>query len=186
MSKPSLSFMIVMAAVALPACDREAADPTAARMQSSDGKTRDETLSGALGRQIVIDPTRAATKRDALPAATDPGGKCDFAYDAAWARRLPAGLPLYPGARLVEAAGSDAPGCRRRIVSFTAAAAPAKVLAFYRAKATAAGFSTEHLVQQGADILGGTKGKTAYLVTIAPSGAPSGAGSTVDLIANAD
>ncbi|MEA3032363.1 MAG: hypothetical protein QOH86_379, partial [Sphingomonadales bacterium] len=38
-----------------------------------------------------------------------------------WADRLPETFPVYPGARLIEAAGRDAGDCRVRVVTFASA-----------------------------------------------------------------
>ncbi|WP_156680511.1 hypothetical protein [Sphingomonas profundi] len=158
------------------------------------GNDVDPALADALGNQIVVDPARAGgakAGRETLGQraaaqgkgrAVLPGSPCDFRYDAAWARRLPAELPVYPGAKVSEAAGSDAPGCRRRIVSFASSAPAATIVDYYRARVTKAGYSYERLVEQGAEVLGGTRGEAAYYVTVKP--APNG-GSTVDLVSNA-
>lgn len=103
-------------------------------------------------------------------------------YSAAWATRLPAALPLYPDARVIEAAGADADGCRLRVVSFASAAPVDRVIDWYDARATAAGYSAAHEADADGDVLGGTKGDAAYVVYVAPR---RGGGSSVDLIANA-
>lgn len=152
------------------------------------GNDADPALAGALGNQIVVDPAKAGKNalggRAAAQAggsATLPGSKCDFRYDVAWARKLPAELPVYPNAKVSEAAGSDAPGCRRRIVSFASAAPAATIVDYYRARVAKAGYSVEHLTEQGSEILGGTRGEAAYYVTVTPT---KGGGSAVDLVAN--
>ncbi len=153
------------------------------------GNTADPALAGALGKRIVVDPAKTGRRLPANnPSATvqrgasasPPGAKCDFRYDAAWAGKLPPELPVYPGGRVAEAAGSDAVGCRRRIVSFTSAAPAETVIAYYRAHVTKAGYSYERLADQGKAVLGGTRGDAAYYVTVTPAGS----GSAVDLVAN--
>ncbi len=54
--------------------------------------------------------------------------------------RMPAALPIYPGAHLREA-GSSQGACPVRVASFTAPAHPTEALDFYRALATKLGFS---------------------------------------------
>ncbi len=54
--------------------------------------------------------------------------------------RMPAALPIYPGAHLREA-GSSQGACPVRVASFTAPAHPTEALGFYRALATKSGFS---------------------------------------------
>jgi hypothetical protein len=150
----------------------------------------DPILTDELGKQIVIDPRHIndvasaddRTSDIAPPSTVTAAGvaACDFTADPAWSGKLPPAVPVYPAARIAEASGSDAAGCRRRIVSFTAAAPPAKLLDYYRTRVTAAGYSAEHLVEGNVDVLGGTRGQSAYYLTIRPI--PSG--SAVDLVAN--
>ena len=103
-----------------------------------------------------------------------------FDYGNAWANRMPAEFPAYPGGRLTEAAGNDHGGCRMRVVSFTTADPPQRVIERYRGLATGAGYSAEQQ-QRGADqVLGGTRGESAYYLIVTPQGA----GSDVALIVN--
>jgi len=152
-----------------------------------------------------IDPVEAATLRaPPAPAATCPDCKAKagtltpaalarrqrdpatagcaarIGYSAEWATRLPDALPLYPGARVTEAAGTDANGCTLRIVSFTTGAAPAKAIGFYYTRATAAGFSAQVQAQGAMRVLGGTRGEAAYVIYVSPRAG----GSEVDLVVN--
>jgi hypothetical protein len=102
-------------------------------------------------------------------------------YSALWAERLPGSIPLYPAARVREAAGNDANGCALRVVSFATAAPPAKVIAFYHARATRAGFSGAVQTQGPMQVIGGTRDQAAYAIYAAPR---PGGGSTVDLVVN--
>jgi hypothetical protein len=103
-------------------------------------------------------------------------------YSAGWANRLPADLPLYPGARLSEAAGADQGGCRLRVVSFASAAQMQKMLDYYFTKATAAGYSAGHSTDERQHVLGGVRGNDAYVLYVT---ARKGGGSDVDLVSNA-
>jgi hypothetical protein len=105
----------------------------------------------------------------------------ELGYSQTWAARLPADLPLFPQARVTEAAGSDAGGCRA--VSFTSGAALQTVLDFYYTQAVRGGFTAEHRVDGGEHMLGGTRGKDdgAFIVI---ARARAGGGTEVDLIAN--
>lgn len=105
-----------------------------------------------------------------------------IAYSAGWANRLPVELPLYPDARVAEAAGNNLNGCRLRVVSFATAAAPAKLIDWYYTRATAAGYGAEHGREGGLETLGGTRGDDAYMVYASPR---PGGGSDVDLVSNA-
>ncbi|MCU6455631.1 hypothetical protein LPN01_16245 [Sphingomonas sp. A2-49] len=113
----------------------------------------------------------------AREAAATAGCARDVSYSAGWANRLPAALPLYPDARVREAAGNDA--CGLRVVSFASAAPVGRILDWYTARARRAGYSVEHQASGGQHVLGGTRGESAYVayVTAAPSG-----GSAIDLV----
>lgn len=104
-------------------------------------------------------------------------------YSASWAEHLPADLPLYPGARVSEAAGADTDSCRVRAVSFSTNAGLQSVIDWYYGRATAAGYSTEHRADGGEHVLGGTRdrdgGAFALFVTKRRDG-----GTDVDLLAN--
>lgn len=102
-------------------------------------------------------------------------------YSAVWATRLPAAVPLYPDARVTEAAGTDAAGCALRVVSFATTAPVSRVIDWYYTRTTGAGYSAEHKADGARHVLGGTKGDAAYIIYAEPRG---GGGTSVDLIAN--
>jgi len=118
---------------------------------------------------------RQATPNAALCARS-------IGYSATWATRLPADLPLYPDARLAEAAGSDRGGCRLRVVSFSSGAPVQKMLDYYYTRASDAGYSAGHSSDGRQHVLGGVRGADAYVVYVAPR---RGGGSDVDLVSNA-
>lgn len=148
------------------------------------------------------DPVDPATLRHAPAARTDcpqcrahrqaftlgalaaqGGGACpQLGYSAAWANRLPADLPLYPDARVTEAAGAAAGPCRLRAVSFRSSAAAAKLVDWYYTHATAGRYSAEHRTDGAMQVLGGTRGPDAYVVYVTPR---AGGGADVDLVTNA-
>jgi hypothetical protein len=115
---------------------------------------------------------------------TPDAGVCaqKIGYSAGWANRLPADLPLYPAARLTEAAGADRDGCRLRVVSFTSAARMQKMIDWYFTKATAAGYSAGHSSDRRQHVLGGVRGNDAYVVYVT---ARAGGGSDVNFVFNA-
>lgn len=119
----------------------------------------------------------------ALAAAQPAGRSCaNVSYSAGWANRLPADLPLYPDARVSEAAGTTSGACRLRIVSFASGAGVAKLIDFYYTRATAARYTAEHRAEGAMHVLGGTRGADAYVVYVSPR---AGGGATVDLLTNA-
>lgn len=110
-------------------------------------------------------------------------GRCaaTVAYSAGWANRLPAGVPLYPDARVAEAAGADGAGCALRIVSFASAAPMQRLLDFYYTKASAAGYAAGHQADGAEHVLGGRrKDGAAFLAVMRPR---AGGGTDVDLMA---
>ncbi|MEH3037096.1 MAG: hypothetical protein PGN23_11520 [Sphingomonas adhaesiva] len=106
-----------------------------------------------------------------------------LAYSTVWANRLPDALPLYPDARVAEAAGADGDGCALRVVSFVSAQPMQALLDFYYTRAAAAGFPAGHQANGGEHVLAGAKpGAGAYLVTLRPH---RGGGTEVDLMVDA-
>ena len=98
-------------------------------------------------------------------------------YSAGWANRLPADVPLYPDARVREAAGNDA--CGLRVVSFSSGAPVGRILDWYNARVSRAGYSAEHQASGAQHVLGGTRGAAAYIVYATAS---PGGGTDVDLL----
>lgn len=95
-----------------------------------------------------------AAQQGLTQACTDP--RLDYNFN--WAQRLPASLPLYPGAALKEAAGADDRQCTVRAATFATAASAKDLLDFYYTMARRAGFTVEHIELNGADALSGTRG----------------------------
>ena len=159
--------------------------------------------SGAVPPDIIRpDPVDAATLRRAPAAKQDcpqcrakgqaftlgalagqqPGGCATVSYSAQWANRLPAALPLYPDAHVMEAAGADTGPCHLRVVSFRSGAGATKLVDWYYTRATTGGYSAEHRADGTMHVLGGTRGGDAYIVYVTPR---QGGGADVDLVSNA-
>lgn len=104
-------------------------------------------------------------------------------YAAGWANRLPRDLPLYPGARVIEAAGSTAGRCAMRAVTFSTNQPIGTLVDWYYTQATNAGYSAEHQSDGDMHVIGGTRGKDggAYVLFLTER---DGGGTNVDLIAN--
>lgn len=104
----------------------------------------------------------------AARAAAAPGGNRDCAaraeYTMRWAARMPAAFPVYPRAAAQEAAGTDAGGCALRVVNFVTPVPLGEVIDFYFTRARAAGYSAERVLQDGDDVLAGTRGSASYVV----------------------
>lgn len=109
------------------------------------------------------------------------GCAAKVSYSAGWANRLPAALPLYPDARVVEAAGADRDGCGLRVVNFASTAPVSRVIDWYYTRARRSGYSAEHKRDGARHVLAGTRGDAAYILYVSPR---AGGGSDVDLVAN--
>lgn len=126
---------------------------------------------------------RRALTLGALAASQGASAKCsaNVAYSAAWANRLPPGVPLYPDARVAEAAGADGDGCALRVVSFSSAAPMQRLLDWYYTRTSDAGYRAGHQADGDEHILAGTKRGAAFLLVLNPR---KGGGTQVDLMAD--
>lgn len=158
--------------------------PRAAKEQAR--KLTGGALISAPAVTKTITSTRAPVTLGGIAAQKTGGGKCAAAYvDYAmrWAQRLPAEFPLYPGAHVIEAAGTDEGPCLLRAVSFLTGGAQKDVMDFYASMAKRAGYSVEHEEENGRHALNGTRphdGAT-YYIGFSPV---EGGGIMVDLVAN--
>lgn len=101
-------------------------------------------------------------------------------YATAWADKLPAALPLYPDARIAEAAGNDGNGCSLRVVSFASNAPVARVASWYYAHATRAGFAADHRADGAERVLRGAQGAASFMLYLRPHA--GGTGTDADLV----
>ncbi len=99
-------------------------------------------------------------------------------YSATWANRLPGPFALHPDARVVEAAGTDADGCRLRVVHFVIARPLGQMVDWTYTRARHGGYSAEHQAEGEQHLVGGTRGDSAYVAFLSPEGD----GTSVDLI----
>lgn len=104
-------------------------------------------------------------------------------YATGWADKLPAALPLYPDARIAEAAGNDAKGCALRVVSFASAAPIARITDWYYAHATRAGYGADHRADGAERVLRGARrgggGAASFMLYLRPR---AGGGVEADLV----
>jgi hypothetical protein len=119
----------------------------------------------------------------AAEAVNAPNCANQFVSGLNWATRLPAGIELYPGAKVIEAAGSDQGDCHIRIVSYVSDAAPQAVVDWYQAAASKGGYAPQHWRRGAEQFVAGTRlpEGDAFHVTVS---ADADAGSSVDLIVN--
>lgn len=171
---------------AVPAADMSAEALAAARgaalkLVGGPGSMKKAPAAKEISGKLPDDSQLTAAAR----AAASPGGKGDCAqvakYTAAWAAKLPSTFPVYPKAAVQEAAGTDEGACALRVVNFLTPAPVAEVVDFYYTRASAAGYSAQHVREGGEDTLGGTKGAASYIVYAREL--PNG-GSSVDLVTN--
>lgn len=104
-------------------------------------------------------------------------------YAAGWANRLPADMPLYGGARVIEAAGADGAGCRIRAVTFTTSRPVDHMLDWYFTQGTKAGYATEHQADDAEHVLAGSRARDGAAYVAFVRTAPGG-GSEIDLLVN--
>ncbi|RYE02813.1 MAG: hypothetical protein EOP61_07150 [Sphingomonadales bacterium] len=133
----------------------------------------------AASRESVTLGGLAARQRDTRTSQC----AASMTYSAGWANRLPRDLPLFPQARVTEAAGSEAGQCALRAVSFSAAQPMQAMLDWYYTKAIKSGYTAEHQVDGEQHILGGTRDRDggAYVLFLT---ARSDGGTDIDMVAN--
>jgi hypothetical protein len=110
------------------------------------------------------------------------GCSLDVAYSIQWANRLPPELPLYPKARVSEAAGSDYQGCSLRVASYIAPAPPRSVVGFYLNLAKRSGYRESVSKDGQGQMVSGWRPSdgAAFYATLHPTGT----GTSVDLVTN--
>jgi hypothetical protein len=201
---PLLRFAALAAALALAACnlfggrEKNVADA---------GNDADPALASALNDSILVDSNLAGqANRNAgrgpaqtqypTAAADSPGAQRQLAaggasgcaapdrfdYNMRWAGHLSPDFPVYPGARVTEAAANNQAGCSTRAITFTTSEGWQRILDWYHTKAVRAGYSSEHQLRDGDHVLGGANersGGAFYLIVT-----PKPNGSEVALIAN--
>jgi hypothetical protein len=163
--------------------DQLSVDPTLAQQSNPNSARPPETPVQAQYPADANPGQDGAQTRTAGGAAPPPSAAaCGQGFDHGneWANRMPAEFPAYTGGRLTEAAGNDHGSCRMRVVVFTTADAPQRVIDNYRGLVTAAGYSAEQQQRGGDQVLGGTRGESAYYLIVTPQGS----GSDVSLIVN--
>lgn len=116
---------------------------------------------------LAANTPEPAAHTAAARAAVSPGGEnCAQAveYSTAWAARLPTAFPVYPRGSTQEAAGTDKGECSLRVVNFLTPVALDDVLSFYFTRASANGYSAQHLKKDGDDIVSGIKGRASFVI----------------------
>ena len=184
-SKTSLTALCC--ALALVGCSR-GSEPTnnlAALDNQLVANDTDPAVTSALNDQILVDrnlsaqsnrnavrtaagPAQAQYPPDAGKTVAPPCAGAPLESNLAWAQRLPPEFPLYPGARLTDAAGSDAAPCRLRGVTLATADPWDRVIGWYQDRAVRAGYSVGRQARGGDQILAGTRGDQAFYLIATP------------------
>lgn len=129
------------------------------------------------------DAAKDAATLGALAGKQDSGCAADLTYSARWAARLPKALPLYPGARVSEAAGSEKAPCALRAVSFSTSQPMNYMLDWYYTRAIRGGYDAEHQSDGTQHVLGGTRKGDGAAYVLYMTSRPDG-GTDIDLVAN--
>lgn len=199
-------FALLLFSLALSGCGADSAEEAGERLRAR-STAADPAVTSAIDDPIMTDEGLANQDMSRLIRATP--GPVEVTYPAPdavpsqgqyrqeeartaeactdlepaskWPGRLSPAFPPYPGARLIEAAANEKPGCRIQYVAFAANAAPSAVAAHYRSRAKLAGFSTEERSRIGDVILSGTHPSLgSYYLIATPKGSGSEAALRVD------
>ena len=184
---PILLPALLCGAIALTGCKRggDQANNLAALDKQLVANNADPAVTTALNDPILTDrnlstqsnrnavrsaggPPQALYPPDAGNAPAPPCAAAALDTNPAWANRLPPEFPLYPGARVTEAAGTDAAPCRLRAVILATADPWDRVIGWYQAQATRAGYSAGRQARDGDQILAGTRGDQAFYLIATP------------------
>lgn len=135
------------------------------------GKDADGQTLGSLAAQ------QGDVSRDAFN-----GCGLSVKYSASYAAKLPADLPLFPGAKVIEAAGSDDNDCKLRAVSFAAATSSDALASHYVAAAKKAGYTPAIKAEGKGKLVSGRRAAdgAAFYVIVQPQGNEA----TADLVVN--
>ncbi|KQN25282.1 hypothetical protein ASE86_03270 [Sphingomonas sp. Leaf33] len=87
-------------------------------------------------------------------------------YSAIWATRLPRDTPLPAAARVIEAAGSDAPGCHLRLVAYGAAVPLGSLLASESARFARAGYRVTYARDGAVHVLTAARARDGSTLTL--------------------
>lgn len=134
-----------------------------------------DMVGGSSALRPVPEPADAEPASDAALARCATRARPGFR----WAAVMPEAFPVYPRGAVLEAAGSDAPDCQLRAVSFATAVTVDDVLAFYTTRAAAAGYRVSHVGSERENVLAGGGPAGRLQVRVRPS---EGGLTQVDLI----
>ncbi len=139
-----------------------AAKAEAAKLAGGAIKPAPALAGGDVSALVENAATAAQLARAAGAQPVDCSDKVE--YSAKWATALPKPLAVYPRGAVQEAAGTDSANCSLRVVSFATPVAPRDVIDFYYTQVRAGGYDAKYQMDGKDHVLGGSKGKAAYLI----------------------
>lgn len=152
---------------------------TSEKLKSAPAPTAGECTGCKAARESLTLGALAARQKNQKTANC----AANMRYSSRWAQRLPADIPLYPNARVVEAAGTEGNACAIRAVTFSTSASLQNVIDWYYTRASNAGYSAEHQADGAEHMLGGTRESDDGAFALFLTGRSDG-GTDVDLVAN--
>jgi hypothetical protein len=183
MVDPSLSNQANRNAVRSAEQPLQAPMPTEATGNAApvDGKA---SLGEIVAKQVAAAPIASpvASGKAEIARAKFAGCGDDISYSMVWSAKLPADLPLFPSARVAEAAGSDTATCNLRAVTFSTTAAPSSLVSYYLSTAKTAGYQANYSDADGEQIVTGLRRDgAAFYVVLTPR---DSGGTMADIVAN--
>lgn len=166
----------------LPALRGDAAKALAESVKLAGGKLL-ATPAPTRGEAMESTATLAAVAREQSKVGGNAYCRKQLAYGMQWASRLPDPFIVYPGAKLVEAAGAEKDGCTLRAATFVTPVPRQSVMDYYYTQARRSGFDAEHELLGGDHVLGGTRQDDGSAFLLLFTDAPGG-GTSVDIIAD--
>ncbi|KRA82878.1 hypothetical protein [Altererythrobacter sp. Root672] len=153
----------------LPIVDRgpdavEIARAEALRLVGGAGNMRKAPEPQELPEELPVEAALTAGARAAAAPGID--GNCaeQMSYTLQWAAKMPPAFPIYPRGAVQEAAGTDTDGCALRVVNFVTPVPLGEVVDFYFTRARNAGLPAAHGLQNGDNVLAGSKGGRSFVV----------------------
>ena len=128
------------------------------------------------GSTVTEGETTVVASPDGSVSVSSPAGDVNVSEGSAVvAGEPPAFVPAYPGGAVVTTIAANEKGQRGGVYAFTTSDAPDKVFEFYRARAEAAGLSSQTNVEAGGSRIYGAQGPAG---DVAITAAPQGPGQT--------
>ena len=142
---------------AIAAAKQEAAKKAGGKLQSAP-----EPKTGSTASLVENTATAAQVAASSQAASTDCASRVEYSMN--WATKLPAALAVYPRGAVQEAAGTEKDGCALRVVSFVTPVETSDVVDYYYTQVRKAGYAAQYRLDGGDHVLGGNKGKSAYII----------------------